>query len=74
MSVDQPYAPGEGHRADRFWRGGRRASSSFSSNVLPVPVPGQQFVNALGGVIWQAGQYVGKPSLRIDIVELGGGD
>jgi hypothetical protein len=42
---------------------------------LPVPVPGQQFVNALGGVIiWQAGQYVGKPSLRIDIVELGGGD
>ncbi len=35
---------------------------------------GEQFVNALGGVIWQAGQYVGKPSLRIDIVELGGSD
>jgi hypothetical protein len=31
-------------------------------------------VDALGGVIWQAGQDVSKPSLRIDVVELGGGD
>src|SRR5271170_5245929 len=56
------------------WRGGRGASRSFSSNVLPVPVPGQQFVNALGRVIRQAGEHVGEPRLRIDIVELGGGD
>ena len=34
-------------------------------------VPGQEFVNAFGGVIWQAGQHVGEPSLRIDTVELG---
>ena len=31
-------------------------------------------MNAFGGVIWQAGQHVGEPGLRIDIVELGGGD
>ena len=49
-------------------------SSGFGGDVLPVPVPGQEFVNALGGVIRQAGQDVGEPSLRIDIVELGGCD
>ena len=31
-------------------------------------------MNALGRVIRQAGQHVGKPSLWIDVVELGGGD
>jgi transposase InsO family protein len=41
---------------------------------LPVPVPRQEFVNAFGGVILQAGQHVGEPSLRIDTVELGCGD
>ena len=39
-----------------------------------MPVPRQEFVNALGGVIGQASQHVGEPSLRIDIVELGGCD
>jgi len=29
-------------------------------------------VNALGGVIRQARQHVGKPSLRVDVIELGG--
>ena len=31
-------------------------------------------MNALGGVIRQARQHVGKPSLRVDVIELGGGD
>jgi hypothetical protein len=31
-------------------------------------------VDALGGMIQQAGQHVGEPSLWIDVVELGGGD
>jgi hypothetical protein len=31
-------------------------------------------VNALGRVIREARQEVGEPSLRIDVVELGGGD
>ena len=39
-----------------------------------MPVPGQEFVNALGGVIRQTSQDVGEPGLRIDVIELGGGD
>jgi hypothetical protein len=31
-------------------------------------------VNALGGVVQQAGKDVGEPSLRIDVVELGTGN
>ena len=42
--------------------------------MLPAPIPGQQLVNALGGVIRQAGEHVGEPGLRVDIVELGGRD
>ena len=45
-----------------------------SCEALPVPIPGQKFVNAVGGVIRQSGQRVGQPRLRIDIVEFGGGD
>jgi len=48
--------------------------SSSVSNVLRAPVPRQKLVDALGGVIRQAGQDVCEPPLRIDIVELGGGD
>src|SRR5262249_21641781 len=32
----------------------------------------QQFVDALGGMIRQTGEYVGERGLRVDIVELGG--
>jgi hypothetical protein len=42
------------------------------SDVLGMPVPRQEFVNALSGVIGQASEDVGKPRLRIDVVELGG--
>jgi hypothetical protein len=48
-----------------------------SSSVGEVPRPPfarQEFVYALGGMIREAGQHVGKPSLRIDVVDLGGGD
>ena len=31
-------------------------------------------MDAFGGMIRQAGEYVGKPGLRIDVVELGGGN
>ena len=47
---------------------------SFSGDVLWAPVPGQEFVDALGWVIRQAGEHVGEPGLRIDVVELGGGN
>ena len=46
----------------------------MSSDSLATPIPGQQFVDALGRMIRQAGQHVGEPSLWIDVVELGGGD
>lgn len=31
-------------------------------------------MDALGGMIRQAGEHVGEPGLWIDVVELGGGD
>src|SRR5208282_1113182 len=39
-----------------------------------VPVPGQQLVQPPGGMIGNAAQHVGEPGLRINTVELGGGD
>ena len=48
--------------------------SSSVSDVLMAPVPRQEFVNALGRVIREAGQHVSEPSMWIDVVELGGGD
>ena len=41
--------------------------------VLP-PVPGQEFVDAFGGMILQTREDVGQPGERIDVVELGGFD
>ena len=38
------------------------------------PVPGQQFMEARGSVIVDPMQHVGEPSLRVDVVELGGDD
>ncbi len=37
--------------------------------VWLAPVPGQQLVDAAGGISGNAGQHVGQPSLRIDGVE-----
>jgi hypothetical protein len=41
------------------------------SDALRLPIPREQFVNALGRVIRQAAQDVGKPGLGIKVVELG---
>src|SRR6266568_9585900 len=43
-------------------------SRSFSGGALAAPVPRQQVMDALGGMIRQAGQHVGEPGLRIDAV------
>ena len=53
---------------------GAFGSSRFSGGVLRTPIPGQEFVNAPGRVIGQASEHVGEPGLRVEIVELGGGD
>src|SRR6476646_6866679 len=51
-----------------------RLRSGGVSDALRAPVPRQEFVDAPGGMIRQAGQHVGEPSLWIDVVELCGGD
>jgi hypothetical protein len=38
------------------------------------PVPGQEFIDAPGGMILHAREDIGEPSLRVDAVELGGVD
>jgi hypothetical protein len=45
-----------------------------SAAVIPGPVPRQQLVDALGGMIRQACEHVGEPCLLVDVVDLGGGD
>jgi hypothetical protein len=40
--------------------------------LLALPVPRQELVDSLGGMILQSRQDVGKPGLRVDVVELGG--
>jgi hypothetical protein len=37
-----------------------------------MPIPGEEFVNVLSGMIRQAGEHVGEPGLRVDLVELRG--
>ena len=39
-----------------------------------VPVPGQQLVHPGVWQLGDAGKHIGEPSLRVDVVELGGGD
>ena len=38
------------------------------------PIPGQQVVEALGGMSGDTGQHIGEPGLRIDVVHLGRDD
>jgi hypothetical protein len=49
-------------------------SSSLSRKVLWSPIPGQEFVDALCGVVWQSSEDIGEPGARVDAVELGGLD
>jgi hypothetical protein len=46
----------------------------LSGDGLRTPIPGQQFVDAFGGMIRQASEHVCEPSLWVDIVELCGCD
>ena len=47
---------------------------SLSSDALWVPIPGQKLLDALGRMIRQPREHVGEPGLRVNVVELGGGD
>ena len=39
-----------------------------------MPIPWQQLVEPLNRMLGDASENVGEPGLRIDVVELGGGD
>jgi len=39
---------------------------------MPLPIPGQEVIDPLGGMILQAREHVGEPGLWVDLVELGG--
>src|SRR5580692_9291890 len=53
---------------------GQREGSRDLLLALALPVPRQEFVDPLGGMILQSRQDVCEPGLRIDVVELGGFD
>src|SRR5215207_4344076 len=72
--ADAAYASGEGHGIGPVLDRRRARSSGLRGNVVRAPMPGQEFLNALGGMIRQAGEHVGEPSLRVNIVELGSRD
>src|SRR6202035_196769 len=60
-------------RRPRIWSSAAEISGWLCGGPLlaqAFPIPGQEFVDAPGGVIRQACQHVGEPGLRIDIVEL----
>ena len=42
--------------------------------MLGPPVPRQQLVELLSGMAGDAGEHVGEPGLRIDVVQFGGDD
>ena len=46
-------------------------AASFTSLPLARPVPRQEFVEPVDIVIVDAPEHIGKPSSRIDIVDLG---
>jgi hypothetical protein len=49
--------------------GQAQAAARVASSRLPVP--GQEFGNAPGGMVGNAGEHVGEVELRIETVELG---
>ena len=39
-------------------------------SAVGLPIPGQQVIEPTGGMAGDAGEDIGKPGLRIDVVEL----
>ena len=51
-----------------------RGAGSGGGTAFHLPVPGQQVVDPLCGIIEHSSEDIGEPGLRIDVVELGGLD
>ena len=45
----------------------------FGSGVVRAPIPGKQFVEAIGWMVEQAGKYVGEPGRFPAAVKVSGG-
>ena len=50
---------------------GVNESGSLGNPGRRTPIPWQELVDPLCGVIMQPGEHIGEPSLRIDVIELG---
>jgi hypothetical protein len=72
-SNEKKYAFGE-HRGVVARGSELPCSGCLGRRLLSRPVPWQELVDAIGRVIGDAGQHVGEPGLRIDVVELCGDD
>src|SRR4029077_8842584 len=57
----------------RAW-GGDLTPSLRRERLWLAPVPGQQLVETSDRMVGDAGEDIGQPGLRIDVVELGGHD
>src|ERR1700675_825225 len=69
-AVSAEYASGQHPRQAR-WSAAKRSGSNGGLGLLVrLPIPREQIGDFVGGVIWKAGQHVGKPGLRIDVVYL----
>jgi len=75
-NTDEKLASGQGRGGITRAAKGRKRTSCCPTDLRagPTPIPRQQFVEFLDGMFGDAGQDVGEPGLRIDIVHLGGDD
>jgi hypothetical protein len=46
----------------------RQSCRQFTWSVGRLPIPGQQLIKPVDGVIVDAVEHVGEPSLRIDVI------
>src|SRR6266568_1988359 len=69
VSPKPPSAQGPERFDNRYTR-----VSRVMLGRLALPIPRQEFVEPVNRVIGNVAQHVGEPSLRIDVVHLGGDD
>ena len=76
IRVSADFTLASGHDCGGVTRAakGRKRTSCCPTDMRAgsTPIPRQQFVEFLDGMFGDAGQDVGKPGVRIDVVHLGG--
>jgi hypothetical protein len=71
LAVRAPRSRSQATRSTRMEsiRRRPRVASGSEFGCARLPVPGQKLVKVLDGVIGDAGEHIGEPSLWIDVVE-----